>query len=236
MGKRLGDSMRNFSKDKLIKGISLVEALVSTAIVAIGFLAVFQLVNYSVNSIGVSGERTKINYITSMIAEDMIGSRDETTNTNPNSKQCLINDYGVPTALDGGVCPDNIKKFAQHINQSPIGYDTCSGKGGPIFSKESITSIYKNSLTEGAPENKLNRWGVILGEDRYLKCRQDPSGDTDGDTKSVRVYKICTGDGCMPGSPSTVFDEIYIGRVEINTNGGNKRRSLYFQADYIFKE
>ena len=41
--------MRNFSKDKLIKGISLVEALVSTAIVAIGFLAVFQLVNYSVN-------------------------------------------------------------------------------------------------------------------------------------------------------------------------------------------
>ena len=35
MGKRLGDSMRNFSKDKLIKGISLVEALVSTAIVAI---------------------------------------------------------------------------------------------------------------------------------------------------------------------------------------------------------
>ena len=65
MGKRLGDTMRNFSKDKLIKGISLVEALVSTAIVAIGFLAVFQLVNYSVNSIGVSGERTKINYITS---------------------------------------------------------------------------------------------------------------------------------------------------------------------------
>ena len=99
----------------------------------------------------------------------MIGSRDETTNTNPNSKQCLINDYGVPTALDGSVCPDNIKKFAQHINQSPIGYDSCSGKGGPIFSKDNMTSIYKNALTEGAPENKLNRWGVILGEDRYLK-------------------------------------------------------------------
>ena len=34
----------------------------------------------------------------------------------------------------------------------------------------------------------------------------------------------------------TIIDELYIGRVEINTNGGNKRRSLYFQADYIFKE
>ena len=50
-------------KNKFSKGISLVEALVSTAIVAIGFLAVFQLVNYSVNSIGVSAERTKINYL-----------------------------------------------------------------------------------------------------------------------------------------------------------------------------
>ena len=58
--------MTNIVKYKLQKGISLIEALVSTAIVAIGFLAVFQLVNYSVNSIDVSAERTKINYITSM--------------------------------------------------------------------------------------------------------------------------------------------------------------------------
>ena len=34
--------MTNFAKKKLQKGISLIEALVSTAIVAIGFLAVFQ--------------------------------------------------------------------------------------------------------------------------------------------------------------------------------------------------
>ena len=228
--------MTNFTKKKLQKGISLVEALVSTAIVAIGFLAVFQLVNYSVNSIDVSAERTKINYITSMVAEDMIGSRDQTANTNPSSKECSINDYGKPVKLDGSDCPDNIRKFADYIKENPLEYDSCSGKGGPIFNKETMTSIYKNASSEGAPENKKNRWEVILGEDRYLKCRQDPSGDTDGDTKSVKVYKICTGDGCMPGSSATVFDEIYMGRVEINTNGGNKRRSLYFQADYIFKE
>ena len=228
--------MTDFTKKKLQKGISLIEALVSTAIVAIGFLAVFQLVNYSVNSIDVSAERTKINYITSMVAEDMIGSRDQTANTNPASKQCSINDYGQTVALDGSACPENVRKFAEYIKDSPLEYDSCSGLGGPIFDKAAMTDIYKNSTTEGAPENKKNRWEVILGEDRYLKCRQDPSGDTDGDTKSVRVYKICTGDGCMPGSPSTVFDEIYIGRVEINTNGGNKRRSLYFQADYIFRE
>jgi len=215
-------------KNKFSKGISLVEALVSTAIVAIGFLAVFQLVNYSVNSIGVSAERTKINYLSSMIAEDMIGSRDETANTNPASKQCLINDYGVPTALDGGVCPDNIKKFAQHINQNPIGYDTCSGKGGPIFSKDNMTSIYKNALTEGAPENKLNRWGVILGEDRYLKCRGDR------DIKKIKMYKICRWDDtCQNYTDARINDNgMYIGRIQFNLNNGKKRKFLYFQADY----
>ena len=226
--------MTNFTKKKLQKGISLVEALVSTAIVAIGFLAVFQLVNYSVNSIDVSAERTKINYITSMVAEDMIGSRDQTANTNPSSKQCSINDYGKPVNLDGSACPEDIRKFADYIRQNPLEYNSCSGKGGPIFSKDNMTSIYKNSLTEGAPENKLNRWGVILGEDRYLKCRDNPDGV--GDRKTINVYKICTGTGCLPGSWDMIFDEIYIGRVEINTNAGNKRRTLYFQADYIFKE
>ena len=49
------------------KGLTLLEALVATAIVGIGFIAVFQMVNYSVRSIDVSGERTKSNYITAMI-------------------------------------------------------------------------------------------------------------------------------------------------------------------------
>ena len=228
--------MSSFKK-KLQKGISLIEALVSTAIVAIGFLAVFQLVNYSVNSIDVSAERTKINYITSMVAEDMIGSRDQTAKTNPSSKQCSINDYGKPVKFDGSDCPEEVKKFAEYIKDNPVEFDKCSGKGGPITSKTDLTSIYKNALTEGAPENKEERWRVILGKDRYLKCKKDPSGETSGDTKSIKIYKICTGgDGCMTGSPVTVFDEIYMGRVEINTNGGNKRRALYFQADYIFKE
>ena len=33
------------------KGLTLLESIVATAIVAIGFLAVFQMVNYSVHSI-----------------------------------------------------------------------------------------------------------------------------------------------------------------------------------------
>ena len=58
------------------KGITILEALVSTAIIGIGFVAVFQMVQYSIRSIDVSGERTKMNYLVSMIAEDIISDRD----------------------------------------------------------------------------------------------------------------------------------------------------------------
>ena len=62
-------------KNKNIKGISLLEALVSTAIIGIGFVAILQMTNYSVQSITTSGERTKANFLINMIAEDAIANR-----------------------------------------------------------------------------------------------------------------------------------------------------------------
>ena len=66
-------TVKNIFKNSYEKGISLLESLVATAIVGIGFVAVFQIVNYSTQSINVSSERTKMNYIVSMVAEDLIG-------------------------------------------------------------------------------------------------------------------------------------------------------------------
>ena len=57
------------------KGVTLIEALISTVIIGIGFAAVFQMVSYSVQSIDVSGERTKTNYLMSMVAEDIISDK-----------------------------------------------------------------------------------------------------------------------------------------------------------------
>ena len=42
------------------KGLTLIEALVSTVIVGIGFIAVFQMVNYSVQSIDVSEKEPRV--------------------------------------------------------------------------------------------------------------------------------------------------------------------------------
>ena len=63
------------NKIKSQKGMTLLEALVSTAIIGIGFVAVFQMVNYSVQSIDVSGERTKASYLVGMVAEDLISEK-----------------------------------------------------------------------------------------------------------------------------------------------------------------
>ena len=58
-----------------ILGVSVIEALVSTAIIGIGFVAILQMTNFSVQSIDSSGERTKANFLTTMIVEDIIGNR-----------------------------------------------------------------------------------------------------------------------------------------------------------------
>ena len=85
--------MIGLGKTKLSeKGMTLLEALVSTAIIGIGFVAVFQMVNYSVQSIDVSGERTKANYLVSMVAEDLISERDSSSPT------CLL--YTSPSPRD----------------------------------------------------------------------------------------------------------------------------------------
>ncbi|SVE26408.1 uncharacterized protein METZ01_LOCUS479262, partial [marine metagenome] len=56
--------------------LSILEALVATVIVGIGFVAVFQMVNYSAVSINTSAERTKTNFLIDMIAEDLIVEQD----------------------------------------------------------------------------------------------------------------------------------------------------------------
>jgi len=57
------------------KGTSLIEALVSTVVISIGFIAIFQMVSYSVQSIDVSNERTKTTYLTGMVAEDLLADK-----------------------------------------------------------------------------------------------------------------------------------------------------------------
>ena len=75
---------------KNILGVSILEALVSTVIIGIGFVAILQMTNYSIQSMQTSGERTKANYLTNVIAEDVISSRKATTGSHSNFSDYLL--------------------------------------------------------------------------------------------------------------------------------------------------
>ena len=58
---------------KSIKGLTLIESLVCLVIIGIGFIAVNQLITFSIASMDRSLERTKVNFLSEMVIEDMIG-------------------------------------------------------------------------------------------------------------------------------------------------------------------
>ena len=90
-------------KNKNILGLSLLEALVSTAIIGIGFVAILQMTNYSVQSMHSSGERTKANFLTNIIAEDVISARDTATSSDSNFTEYLLGaGVGEEKLLDDG--------------------------------------------------------------------------------------------------------------------------------------
>ena len=66
------DKQAGYYKKNNNKGITLIEALVAVVIVAIGFLSVYQLSSYAVNSIDGSIDRNKVNFLSEMMAEDML--------------------------------------------------------------------------------------------------------------------------------------------------------------------
>ena len=225
-----------FSKNKNKKqlGLTLIEALVSTAIVGIGFVAIFQMVNFSVQSIGTSGERTKANYLISMIAEDIIGHRNTIYGANAEEENIIFNAEGKPEKKDEDGTVITYKKFAEHLEdnswQVGDGTNVCANRA-EYARKDDISNLYvSGDENVDAPRNKENKWNEIFGSDRYLKCKSNK------DIKNVKIFKICKWDICSYKNPTVYDNGLFIGRVQVNMNNGKKRRFLYFQADYQIRK
>ena len=221
------------NKYKTQLGLTLLEALMSTAIVGIGFVAVFNMVNFSVQSIDTSGERTKANYLVSMIAEDIIGHKDTIYGESSDDENITFNNEGKPVKLDGdGEVLKEYQKFAEHLKDNEwnvgTGENICANKS-EYKRADDINSLYEDE-NKDAPTNKENKWNEIFGSDRYLKCKSKK------DIKNVKVFQICKWDHCDYKNESVYDDGLFIGRVQINMNDGKKRRFLYFTADYQLKK
>ena len=197
-------------KNKTIKqlGLSLLEALVATAIVGIGFIAIFQMTKYSVESMAISSDRTRANYLVAMVAEDLIGNRHS-------------NYDGV--------------KFVELLRTSHI-WKVENCKKAPRKKADS-TTLYQGE-EENAPKNKMRKWDELFSSDKHLKCRGSTASDTTTtnptkDTKRLKIITICHS-GCDYESPG-IYDKMYIGRMQVNMNQGKKRKFLYFQAHYVLE-
>ena len=68
------------SKLKNNKGVSLIESLVCLVIIGIGFIAVLQLSAVSIGLMDRATEKNKLNYLSEMVLEDMIGDLDNVSN------------------------------------------------------------------------------------------------------------------------------------------------------------
>ena len=203
------------NKNKKISGLSLLEALVSTAIVGIGFVAILQMTNYSVQSIYSSGERTKANYLTNMIAEDVIGHKNVVTGS--------------------------ARNFSDYLFENEFNSDFCEDAAATGDSTN-IGNVYGNDEIDG-PLMKQRKWQALLNNKSYLNCKggnerrnfrvfklgskwsAEPNILENENTRDVDGTEV----------PYIKDDLMYVGRVQMNLNDGKKRKYLYFQTDYVLK-
>ena len=79
---------------KFNKGISIIESLVCIVIIGIGFIAIMQLSAFSINSMERATEKNKLNYLSEMVMEDMIGDPDNVTNYGSFNETCSYPNRG----------------------------------------------------------------------------------------------------------------------------------------------
>jgi len=205
-----GFSGKNKTKKQL--GLSLLEALVATAIVGIGFIAIFQMTKYSVESMAISSDRTKANYLVAMVAEDLIGNR--------HSK------YGS-------------EQFVDYLRSNVWKVESC--KKAPRKKADS-TTLYQDEEENAPKNKIRKWDELFSSDKHLKcrgSTASDTTSTADltystKDTKRLKIITICDS-GCDYESPG-IYDKMYFGRMQVNMNEGKKRKFLYFQAHYVLDE
>ena len=231
------------------KGMSILEAIVASVIVGIGFIGIFQMVGYAVNSIDVSSERSKAGHLAGMIAEGVLGYKDTIVGVSENDEKALVYEQGkayMPTELDRKACAKFVQFYANLDFEESEDTESTDACGSDTKLNDIKTSIVTDKCSEddkdplykkdeasiwggkSAASNQLLKWGAILNQDQLIKCK------TEKDTKSIKMFEMCrwSANKCAYTNNNIFDDRMYVGRIQFNLNDGKKRRFLYFQADY----
>ena len=186
------------------KGVTLLEALVATAIIGIGFVAIFQMVNYSVRSIDLSSERTKANYLVTMVAEDLIG--------------------------DKNVIVDGTKTFKDKLLEgtdpiSRIAWDSLCEDGNVPTEEDNALLNKKNKWVTRFSKRRLK---CRSNDDAKILSIYDICSDI----VNVDPKPICTFQNSKTYFLESSGDSVMLlGRMMVKMNNGKKIKSLYFQID-----
>ena len=198
--------MKNNKKNNA--GLSLLEALISMVVVGIGFVAILQITQYSINSVKTSAERTKANFFVNMFAEDALSLRDTSKSEN-------LNDIMVV---------DDDKRFTSECGVQGSKMNVKTGTAG---------DVYKNSTSETDPTiNKSEKWNALISNRDYMDC-----SNSGREKRAFEIFKICnftSSPGCIDRA-NQKEEVIYIGRAQMTLNNGGKRKYLYFQSDFRLK-
>ena len=184
------------------RGLTLLEALVATVIVGIGFIAVFQMVQYSIRSIDVSSDRNKGNYLVNLIAEDVLANKRTRKNDQEFADVLIENQFSIQQCTNDFVMeiknntPDNkIQSWQQYLDR---GITKCR-------SNEDIRAL-----------NIIDICNEQTSEDKDYVCTFNNNLEYNYDENGVPVIK-------------RIYDPVYFGKMEIRFNKGQKTRNLYFQ-------
>ena len=228
----MGGTMINKKINEL--GITIIEALVSAAIVGIGFIAIFQMVNYSVQSIDVSGNRTKSNYLIAMVAEDLIADKYAKLVHTPDDPDTAENEE--VSSIFAAYLLSKQTDFDGVLNK-----DTCDAiNTETTYKTDAGTTI----------QNKINKWNLRLASNKFTSCRENTNKEK-SDIRVLGIIDICSGTiksscGFQPPAlidigldddyPGFFVQQMYFGRMQVNLNKGNKRKFLYFPISYEIEQ
>ena len=200
--------------DKKNLGLTLVEALVATVIVGIGFISVFQMVRYSIESVDTSSNRTKTSFLANMVVEDILSNKDSEKNDekfydflkdNNNSgwKMNTCSNGSGERFLGENNAPDNkLKKWTNY------------------FAKERIKCRSDSDTKELQVFNVCN--GIAKDEEgAVISCNYN--------NNKTYAYKTKDLNGVEEDRNIKILEPRYFGRMEVKLNNGKKTKYLYFQ-------
>ena len=184
------------------RGLTLIEALVATVIVGIGFVAVFQMVQYSIRSIDVSSDRNKGGYLVNIIAEDVLANK-RTVSDNQNFSDALLEDQWSITQCTNEFQTEQQTNTLDNKLQSwnsYFDYGITKCKSDEDIRALTIIDICNNTTS---PEKTFACTYINNSEFNYQE---------NGLNETKRYY-----------------DQIHFGKMELRFNKGTKTRNLYFQ-------